>query len=173
MKSFRALTVFEALVILAILVILFMLLFPAVTVGPGNSEKTQAKNDATQIATAAMAFETEYGRLPGTNSGTVGGETLAALMGSNSLINPRNIVFIEINAAKKGKSGIRNGTFVDPWGGTYQIAYASGTNDWVIAGTNRIKVNKKVAVWTDPSLGREEWSWNPPKKSRRYVTSWD
>ena len=70
-------------------------------------------------------------------------------------------------------NGISNGVWVDPWGGAYQIAYASGTNNRVVAGTNGIEVHKRVAAWNDPSLGKEEWSWNPPNKARRYVTSWE
>ena len=174
MKSSRAITLVEVVVAVAVLLILISLLFPAVGVGCGDSApKCQAKNDVTQIATAVIAFETEYGRLPGTNHGAVGGKVLAALMGSNSTINPRGIVFIEVGAAKNGKSGLSNGVFVDPWGGAYQIAYASGTNNRVVAGTNGIEVRKRVAVWNDPSLGKDEWSWNPPNKARRYVTSWE
>jgi type II secretory pathway pseudopilin PulG len=172
MKSLRAITLLEVVIAVAVLGILMAVLFPAVGVGH-DPEKSQAKNDVTQIATAVIAFESEYGRLPGTGPGAVGGKVLAALMGSNSTINPRGIVFIEVGAAHSGKSGISNGVFIDPWGGAYQIAYASGTNNRVVAGTNGIEVHKKVAVWNDPTLGKEEWSWNPPNKTRRYVTSWE
>ena len=173
MKASRAITLPEVVIAIAVLGILISLLFPAVNVGPSFSKKAQAKNDVTQIATAVIAFESEYGRLPGTNHGAVGGKVLAALMGSNSIINPRGIIFLEVNAAKNGKSGITNGIFVDPWGGAYQAAYANGTNNQVVAGTNGIEVHKRVAVWNDPALGKDEWSWNPPNKARRYVTSWE
>ena len=174
MNSSRAITLLEVVIAVAVLGIVISLLFPAVEVGCGDSApKCQAKNDVTQIATAVIAFETEYGRLPGTDHGAVGGKVLAALMGSNPTINPRGIVFLEVHAAKNGKSGISNGVFVDPWGGAYQIAYASGTNNQVVAGTNGIEVHKRVAVWNDPTLGKEEWSWNPPVKTRSYVTSWE
>ncbi len=174
MKSSRAITLLEVVVGVAVVFLLMALLFPAVTIGPGGSpKKAQAKNDVTQIATAVMAFETEYGRLPGTNHGAVGGKVLEALMGSNSTINPRGIVFIEVGPAKNGKSGISNGVWVDPWGGAYQIAYAGGTNNLVLAGTNGIEVRKRVAVWNDPALGKEEWSWKSPHKTRRSVTSWE
>lgn len=174
MKSSRAFTLLEVVIVLVVLGILMALLFPAVGVGCGESApKCQAKNVVTQIATAVIAFEAEYGRLPGTNHGAVGGKVLAALMGSNSMINPRGIVFLEVNAAKNGKGGITNGFLVDPWGGAYQVAYASGTNKRVVAGTNGIEVHKRVAVWNDPRLGKDEWSWKPPNKARRYVTSWE
>ena len=173
MKASRAFTLLDVVIALVVLGILMSLLFPAVHIGPVSGKEAQAKNDVTQIATAVTAFETEYGRLPGTNHGAVCGKVLAALMGSNAIINPRGIVFLEVNAAKNGKSGISNGIFVDPWGGAYQIAYASGTNNRVVAGTNGIEVRKRVAVWNDPTLGKEEWSLSPPNKARRYVTSWD
>lgn len=173
MKASRAMTLLEVVIAVVVLGILISLLFPAVTIGPTFSKRAQAKNDVTQIATAVIAFDSEYGRLPGTNHGAVGGKVLAALLGSNASINPRGIVFLEVNAEQNGKSGIRNGVFVDPWGGAYQIAYASGTNNQVVAGTNGVEVHKKVAVWNDPTLGKEEWNLSPPLKARRYVTSWE
>ena len=162
-----------AAVLFILFSLLFSLLFPSVGPGISTGKKCQAKNDVTQIATAVIAFEIEYGRLPGTNRGAVGGKVLAALMGSNSAINPRGVVFLEVNPARNGKSGISNGLFVDPWGGAYQAAYASGTNNRVIAGTNGIEVHKRVAVWNDPTLGKEEWKLSLPLRARRYVTSWE
>ena len=173
MKSSQAITLLEVVVAVAVLGILVSLLFPGGGPGISYSKKAQAKNDVTQIATAVTAFEIEYGRLPGTSHGALGGKVLAALMGSNSTINPRGIVFLEVNAEQSGKGGLSKGVWVDPWGGAYQIAYASGTNNRVVAGTNGIEVRKRVAVWNDPTLGKDEWSWNPPNKTRRYVTSWD
>ncbi len=174
MSSSRGISVLEVLIVIVVLVILVSLLFPAVSgPPPDSSRKAQAKNDVVQIATAVNAFETEYGRLPGTNSGGVGGEVLATLLGSNTTLNPRKIVFLEVNTAKKGKSGLSNGNFVDPWGGIYQIAYANGANHKVTVGTNGIEIKKKVGVWSDPDLGTEGWGWKASKKERRYVTSWD
>jgi len=173
MSSSRGVSVIEVLIMIVVLVVLVALLFPAVNVGPEASSRAQAKNDVTQIATAVVAFEFEYGHLPGTNSGDVGGETLAALMGNNDTLNPRKIPFLELQAAKKYKSGYRDGNFVDPWGGIYQIAYASGTNQWVKAGTNGIEVRKRVAVWNDPNRSTVGWNWNALEKQKRYVTSWD
>lgn len=173
MKPSRAYTLVEVVIAFAVLFILLSLFFPAVGPGISSGKKAQAKNDVAQIAIAVTAFEAEYGRLPGTNRSAFGGKVLSALMGSNAAINPRGIVFIEVNAARNGKSGTSNGIFVDPWGGAYQIAYASGTNNRVVAGTNGIEVHKRVAVWNDPGLGKDEWSWKPPNTTRRCVTSWE
>ena len=64
LKSPRGFTVIELLVVIAIMAILMTLLFPAVQSALDAAKKAQAKNDVTQIATAMVAFDTEYGRLP-------------------------------------------------------------------------------------------------------------
>ncbi len=178
MIAFRAPTISEIardlVVALVVLGILMVLLFPPVTDQGGEPAlKSIAKNDVTQLATAITAFRTEYGVLPGTNRGVVGGDMLAALLGGNDKLNPRKLVFLEINLAKKGKSGLTNGVFVDPWGAPYQIAFDGDYDGWVSAGTNNVTVKKCVAVWSDPRLGTNP-SWFQKKEYRpRYVTSWD
>lgn len=175
MKSSRAFTLIELLIVIAILGILMALLFPAVQGALDAAKRTQAKNDVVQIATAVTAYETEYGRLPATNSGAqdVGGNVLSALMGSNvANLNPRQIVFIEVQTAKKGKSGVTNGNFADPWGGTYQIAYDNDYDNRLTGvGTNNQSVMKKVAVWNNP--GSHGDSASAAKKNKRGVTSWE
>jgi hypothetical protein len=148
--------------------------FLSVCGGGGSIEparRAQAKNDVVQIATAVTAYECEYGRMPATNSGVVGGEVLAALMGAKSDLNPRQITFLEVETAKKNKSGIRNGVFVDPWGGAYQIAYDHDGDNRVVGGTNHMVLAKKVAVWNDPRLGRPER--DEKKRLKRSVNSWE
>lgn len=129
-----------------------------------------AKNDTTQLLTAIVGFEAEYGYLPGAGHQVVGGELLAALTGSNTRINPRNIMFIELESARKGRSGLTNGIYVDPWGGPYRVAFAEGTNP-IIAGTNSEIVHKKVAVWNEPAPDKNSWWGN--SSAKRYVRSWD
>jgi len=165
--------------LLAAMFTLAALLFPSVTVG-GNpdSPKAQAKNDVLQLATAIKAYEVEYGHLPGTNRGIVGKELMDTLMGTTNALNPRAIVFIEVKQAKNGKGGVTpEGIFVDPWGGPYQVAFASGANSIVTnAGLQGVEVRQRVAVWNDPSLGKGEPWWTftkSPEPRRRAVTSWD
>ena len=55
------------MVVVAIIVVLMSLLFPAVQGALEAAKKAQAKNDVMQIATAIVAFDTEYGRLPSAN----------------------------------------------------------------------------------------------------------
>ncbi|CAN5331524.1 hypothetical protein BH09VER1_BH09VER1_49400 [soil metagenome] len=171
MRSSPGLGLFDILLVVAVLVILGLLLYPMVN-DPGIHGRSSTRNDVTQIATAVNAFVTEYGVYPGTN-GAVGGDLLAVLTGSTSSLNPRKLVFLEVNVAKKNRSGITNGVFVDPWGGAYQIAMASGTNQWVVAGTNGVTVRKQVAVWSDPSLDRDGASLSELERKKRYVNSWE
>jgi prepilin-type N-terminal cleavage/methylation domain-containing protein len=176
MKSSRAFTLIELLVVIAILGILMALLFPAVQGVLDSAKKVQAKNDVVQIATAVTVYETEYGRLPATNNTPINveGDVLRALMGSNAnSLNPRQIVFLEVQNSKKGKSGISNNSvFVGPWGETYQIVFdddydnridSAGTSPGPV-GTN---IMKKVAVWNEPP-GK-----SPTEKKRRSVASWE
>jgi len=172
-----AFTLIELLVVIAIIGILMSLLFPAVNGAMDAAKRATAKNDVTQIATAVTAYETEYGKLPDTNATAqdVTGDWLKALGGSNvASLNPRQIVFIELAGAKRGKSGTNaNGAFVDPWGGNYRIAFdADYDNSVTVAGTNSVTVRKKVAVWNAPSTQT-----NPvptaAQQTRRYVVSWE
>lgn len=173
MKSSRGLTLLEAVIVIGVVVLFLALLFPPMNTGP--APRAQAKNDVTQIATAVAAYETEYGHPLATKQGVVGGELLATLMGSNSPLNPRGLVFIEVNyVTNVGRSGMNtNGDFVDPWGERYRIAFATGTNNWVMAGTNSAKISKRVAVWNDPRLELINASVDPKKLARHYVNSWD
>ena len=88
----------ELLVVVAIIGVLMSLLFPAVQGALDSAKKAQAKNDAMQIATAIVAYDTEYGRLPNSNSTpqTVNSNILGALTGTDTNLNPRKIIFLEV-----------------------------------------------------------------------------
>jgi type II secretion system protein G len=177
-RSSRGFTLIELLIVIAIIGILMALLFPAVGSAIDAARRAQAKNDVTQIATAITAYETEYGRLPGSNSSESGApvdktlvETLTA---QNTNDNPRKITFIEINAWKKGKSGTNSsGVFLDPWGGQYYVALDYNYDNTLpsAGATNPVSnLRKKVAVWNDPSGHTNATA---GQKTRRYVTSWE
>jgi len=161
-----AFTLIELLVVIAIIGILMSLLFPAVNSAIDAAKKAQAKNDAVQIATAVIAYETEYGKLPSKLASAPTDDTtlpaasngiIGILMGTDTANNPRQIVFLEVQdvSKKKGKSGLKDGDFVDPWGNTYQIALdydynytnvvSSGTE--TKAGSTNETLRKKVAVF--------------------------
>jgi prepilin-type N-terminal cleavage/methylation domain-containing protein len=167
-KSSRGFTLIELLVVAGLILILMGLLFPAVQGAIDAAKKAQAKNDVTQIATAIVAFDTEYGRLPSANSAPeeVTGGLLSALMGTNDTLNPRKIVFLEVLNYKRGKGGILGGRFVDPWANPYYLALDTDYDNQVGVSTNgqtsaNSTIMKKVGVW------------NSNTNSRQQVRSWD
>lgn len=157
-----AFTLIELLVVIAIIAVLMGLLFPAGQSAINSANKTTAKNQAVQIATAITAYETEYGRFP-TNSGSNVGPTLVTILctATDTTNNPRGIIFLEANAWKKGKGGTNSSGFCDPFASNavYQVAMDTGySNSITAAGTT---MNRRVAVWTTNST------------LRALINSWD
>ncbi|MBE2203231.1 MAG: prepilin-type N-terminal cleavage/methylation domain-containing protein [Chthoniobacterales bacterium] len=175
-----AFTLMELLIVIAIIGILMSLLFPAANSAIDAAKKAQAKNDVVQIATAVIAYETEYGRLPDTNGSAqdVSGNWLAALGGTNAgSLNPRQIVFIEQPTAKGNppKKGVSGGTWYDPWGAKYRIAFDDNYDNTIASagdskGITASSLRKKVAVWNDVS-GMANTT--DAQKKRRAVVSWE
>jgi prepilin-type N-terminal cleavage/methylation domain-containing protein len=162
----QAFTLIELLVVISIIAILASLAFPAVNGAIDSARKARAGSDVTQIATAVVAYEVEYGRLP-THTGSAVNSTLMATLTGNSTDNPRKIVFLEASEWKKGRGGTNSSGFCDPWdsASVYQIALDTNYDILVTAGTNSTNITKKVAVWNNPTGTASE-------KTRRYVTSW-
>jgi len=159
-------TLIELLVVISIIAVLAGLAFPAVNGALDSARKARAASDVSQIATAVVAYETEYGKLPTLSGNSVDTTFLATLTG-NSTDNPRRIVFLEVTEWKKGKGGTNASGFCDPWDSSsvYQIALDTNYYNSVTAGTNSTNIMKKVAVWNIPTGTDSE-------KKRRYVTSW-
>ena len=159
----------ELLVVVAIIGVLMSLLFPAVQGALDAAKKAQAKNDVVQIATAIVAFDTEYGRLPNSNSTPqlVGTNILGALTGSDTNLNPRKIIFLEVLNYRKGKGGIApNGNFVDPWAQPYYVAL-DGDYD------NRVGVSTNGQASSNTTIMKKVGVWNENPNTRRQVRSWD
>jgi len=127
-----AFTLIELLVVIAIIAILAGLGFPALQGALNSGKKAQARNDVQQIAAAVRAYQAEYGRLPSAevtqDEYTTAWfqqnnrEIINALIGNNSELNPRNIVFLDSKRVPGTKGGIgTDGTFYDPWGTPYGI----------------------------------------------------
>jgi len=135
-----AFTLIELLVVIAIIAILAGLAFPAVQGALGSGKKAQARNDVQQIAAAIRAFELEYGRMPtsAVNSGNDVNDAytadsknvVKALLGQDTGLNPRNIVFLDAKTAKGKKGGVDSSdyTFYDPWGTSYIIKMDNNYN---------------------------------------------
>lgn len=168
LKSPRGFTVIELLVVIAIMAILMSLLFPAVQSALDAAKKAQAKNDVAQIATAMVAFDTEYGRLPSTDSAPqkLTGEILDALTAKNDALNPRKIVFFEAQDFKRGRGGVKDGIFVDPWEMSYYVALDTDYD-------NHIAVAAAGGVAGDLDIMKKVGVWNNNANKRRQVRSWD
>ena len=147
--SADAFTLIELLVVIAIIAILASLAFPAVQGALNSGKKAQARNDVQQIVAAIKAYQLEYGKLPtqtvssdNQNEQWIGDNKylIDVLIGSNSDLNPRNIVFFEPKMSK-GTNGGRgpDGKFYDPWGTMYAIKLDTGYNNQIeYYGTNII-----------------------------------
>jgi prepilin-type N-terminal cleavage/methylation domain-containing protein len=164
----QAFTLIELLVVISIIAILASLAFPAVNGALDSAKKTTAKNAAVQIANAVVAYETEYGRLPGNGTVTVTPAFMNILTGNDSANNSRAIVFLEASAWKKGKGGTNTSGYCDPWSSNtpYSIALDTDYNNRVSVSTNgtpsgTFEIMKKVGVW------------NVSTNSRYRVNSWD
>jgi prepilin-type N-terminal cleavage/methylation domain-containing protein len=144
-----AFTLIEMIVVMLIIATLTALFMGAATSVFDRARRTQAKNDVIQIATAANAFYTEYGRYPVTvtsaatdaffGTGTTPGGCTS--YGSNDVLfnvlrnittdpnavalNPRQIVFLSPGGAKNTvppRGGIAtDNRYYDPWGSQYAV----------------------------------------------------
>jgi type II secretory pathway pseudopilin PulG len=154
--------------------VLAALLLPAVSSAKNAAQKAMAKNDVVQIATAINAYYTEYGKFPSgpKSSRRVEGDLLAALTGVQNKDNPRGIIFIEVQPAKTGRSGIKNGAFVDPWGGSYKVIVDANYDSQITldAQMGSKIIRKNVAVWNDTTEHPDKSAYNIIK---RQVTSWE
>jgi hypothetical protein len=169
------------LFILAGLVVAVTLLFPSATVCGPYPRSTQAKNDATQIATAISAYLSEYGRLPISSpvDVTVSEKAQSGIMDllcpeshPFPALNSRGIVFLEIPNASKGRNGRLKGKgpYLDPWGNPYFITLDSNYDGVVSApgDTSAPPIKKSVIVWSRGDPDKD--GYNKPEK---WVKSWE
>lgn len=150
-----AFTLIELLVVIAIIAVLMGLLFPAGQSAINNANKTTAKNQAVQIATAIISYETEYGRFPTSAVTTMNSSLVSELCTTN---NPRGLIFLEANAWKKGKGGTNSSGFCDPFSSNsvYQVrmdtnyvnTLANMPEQSGSTVTTTTTMNRRVGVWT-------------------------
>jgi hypothetical protein len=122
----------------------------------------------TQIANAIIAFDTEYGRLPGDDGAPqqLTGSLLNALIGKNDTLNPRKIIFLEVQDFKRGKGGIKSGVFVDPWENPYYVALDTDYD-------NQVGVSSNGAPSADSTITKKAGVWNSNPNKNQRVRSWD
>ena len=170
-SPWRAFTLIELLVVITIIGILSTLILNSMNGAITAAKRLQAKNDVMQIATAITSFQTDYGRFP-TNLTSVSGALLDSLIGlSNSTNNdnPRQIVYLDVQAARKGKSGTNANGFVDPFDQTKAYAVAMDTNY-----VNNIGVSTNGSATTNYTIRKQVGVWNiEPANTHYQVRSWE
>jgi prepilin-type N-terminal cleavage/methylation domain-containing protein len=131
-----AFTLVELLVVVAIIAILAALAIPAAGTAINSAKKTAAKSLAGQIVTAIMSYESEYGALP-SNSGTICGPALVGILctSTDSVNNPRGIVFLEPMNWSSSKGGTNAKGICDPFSAT-NVYYVSLDTNYVYSQTN-------------------------------------
>jgi len=184
-KASRAFTLVELLVVISIIVVLMGLLFPVAGSVMRSAKKTQAKNDALQIASAIKGYYTEYGRFPidsASNDETMTDSEdlgylykilLASPKNDDDVqeYNPRLIVFLDAKDAKNGRGGIDDDyVFLDPWGQPYQIVIDANYDNEIPSLPSPFSIDRPlrdtVAVFSpgDPEEKKDE--------EKRAVTTW-
>lgn len=164
-----AFTLIELLVVISIIAILAGLAFPAVSNALGQGKKTQARNDVQQIVAAIKAYQAEYNRLPSETSSNDNsaeqnlseeefGRLMQALVGKDTTLNPRGIVFIEPKVTRNKKGGMDSQSYIyyDPWGNAYVVkldtSYDSKINYYNPGGASEPNVyGSAVAVSPGPN----------------------
>lgn len=180
----RAFTLIELLVVISVIGILIGLLFPVVSSAMDYARRANARHDVTQISTAILSYQIEYGKLPPPVDNTdikmtVSDELLANLRGTGGG-NPRKVTFLDAKdlapGSSRGRSGVMGTKYVDPWGSTYTVAL-DGNYDGMLSdvgtapGPVANSLQKRVAVWNDVSTMPN----TPPPaiQKRRAVADWE
>ncbi len=177
----RGFTLLELLVVITIIGILAGFSFGAFSAVKKLAQKTQAKNDANQIALAVSSYFNEYGRYPIAGGGGADANLLSdkafleILTAVDVEMNPRQISFLDPKQAKAELAGVTlQGDLVDPWGLPYKIII-DGNYDKEVENPDTVSENapptlrKGVIVWSEgpdkgmPS-GTDPWADN--------VTTW-
>jgi len=178
----RAFTLIELLVVISIIVILMSLGFPLYGVIFDNTRKTQAKNDASQIARSLEAYLAEYGKLPAQGAGNVNSKDLMNTLSAaiqDDPNNPRNVAFLSVPRAKAHKNGAEpnpDGTYSsaykDPWGNDYEIRIDNeGGGDsysGTVQGPNGV-IHASAIVWSKGNPANAAAFANPAK----WAKSWE
>jgi prepilin-type N-terminal cleavage/methylation domain-containing protein len=186
-------TLVELLVVIAIIAVLAGAGFAAGNAAIQKAKKTTAMATCIALESAVNNFYTEYGAMPtsksddsvqiDTKDGT--NETISALLGSNTTLNPRGIKFLSVKEGKKVGTGGTNGIvysgtagttvqgIYDPWGGSYKIVIDGDYNEQVKPaprGGTAVTLNgRRAAAWSEGADGKGA----TPGKPADDVVTWN
>jgi prepilin-type N-terminal cleavage/methylation domain-containing protein len=165
-------TLVELLVVIAIIAVLAGAGFAAGNAAIQKAKKTTAMATCIALESAVNNFYTSGSGdsiLIDTKDG--GSETISALLGSNTTLNPRAIKFLSVREGKRvGATGGLNGiifnstgtlalAIYDPWGGTYKMVIDGDYDEKVQPsqkGAPAIILNgRRVAVWSEGADGKD------------------
>jgi type II secretory pathway pseudopilin PulG len=149
----------ELLVVISIIAILAGILLPAVIGAFKKASETQVRTEVKSLETAIKAYVNEYSKFPEGNGGAditygVSGrdnrDIVRVLRGIDSTLNPRRIVFIEIQE----NSLDANGNFIDAWDNQYRITVDTSFDNIVTVPSPLAAIQgRNVGVWSLGSAG--------------------
>lgn len=159
-------TLIELLVVIGIIAVLASLAFPVTQSVLNRAYKLKAQATVKDIQVAINSYVTEYNRLPQQgNSETPimtdqSSNLVSVLMGENSSggqnsLNPRGIVFLNVNMAKNNRGGlVDNGgqlSLLDNWANPYYVLM-DGNYDNKVTNPDLQNQDQTVSTGAPPEL---------------------
>ena len=150
-----AFTLVELLVVISIIGLLAGLAVPAINGAMKSAKKSEVAAVAQSIRTAIIAWNSEYGTWP-TNSATFTTDTafLELMTTTNSSVNQRGIIFLEVPTKFTNSSGIVTPSgYLKGSNAVFNVAIDLDGDGVVTAknGTTDTNIRTAVAVWAPDS----------------------